>query len=130
MLYLGIKTDSPEATFYIYEGNSLIGQKSWRADRELAKGLLAQLETFLAEYDLRFEDLSGLFIFKGPGSFTGLRIGMTVMNTLAYGLAIPIAGGIGEKWIELSIACLTDGGNDVSVQPYYGADPRITKPIK
>lgn len=129
-MYLGIQTDSPEATLFLYKGHRLVGQKSWQADRELAKGLLARLEIFLAESDVSFTDLSGLFIYKGPGSFTGLRIGITVMNTLAYGLSISIVGGSGDKWVEESLHRLMDGENDRSVQPFYGADPRITKPTK
>lgn len=129
-MYLGIRTDSPVAILYLYEGNQLVAQKTWQADRELAKNLLVELETFLAEHNQQFATLKGLFIYKGPGSFTGLRIGITVMNTLAYGLSIPIVGESGDDWTGTSINRLLDGQNDSSVLPFYGADPRITKPTK
>ena len=129
-MYLGIRTDSPEATFYLYEGAKRVEQKTWQADRELAKKLLGELEVFLGEHDQQFTTLKGLFIYKGPGSFTGLRIGTTVMNTLAYGLSIPIVGEKGDDWINNAVLKLNDGKNDTLVLPFYGADPRITKPTK
>lgn len=129
-MYLGIRTDSPEAILYLYEGSQLVDQKSWQADRGLAKNLLRELEAFLNEHGQKFSMLNGLFLYKGPGSFTGLRIGATVMNTLAYGLSIPIVGENGDDWVGTSVKRLGDGQNDSFVQPFYGADPRITKPTK
>lgn len=129
-MYLGIRTDSPEAIFYLYEGSQLVDQKSWQADRELAKKLLGELEGFLGEHNQQFATLHGLFLYQGPGSFTGLRIGATVMNTLAYGLSIPIVGENGDNWTDTSVKRLRDGENDSFVQPFYGSDPRITVPTK
>jgi len=129
-MYLGIRTDSPLAEFYVYEGTTLRAEKTWQADRQLAHGLLGQLETFLSEDGLTFQDLTGLFIFKGPGSFTGLRIGITVMNTIAYSEAIAIVGGQGDGWHLNAATRLARGESDEIVLPEYGADPRITKPKK
>lgn len=129
-MFLGIRTDSPLAEFYLYNGEELVAQKSWQADRELAKGLLAQLETFLSENNCGFQDLAGLFAFRGPGSFTGLRIGLTVMNTMAYARSIPIVGSESDDWVSSAVARLAGGENDKIVMPFYGAEARITKPKK
>lgn len=129
-MYLGIRTDSPVAEFYLYDGIELKAQKTWQADRQLAHGLLGQLERFLSEQELTFADLTGLFVYRGPGSFTGLRIGITVMNTIAYSEATPIVGGEGGGWRQTAVTRLEGGENDQVVLPLYGADPRITKPTK
>lgn len=129
-MYLGIRTDSPVAEVYLYDGTILKAEKTWQADRELAHGLLAQLESFLSDNGLTFHDLGGVFVFRGPGSFTGLRIGITVMNTIAYAESLPIVGGEGETWQTDAVAGLESGKNDEIVLPFYGADPRITKPVK
>lgn len=129
-MYLGLRTDSPLAELYLYEGASLVAEKTWQADRELAHGLLAQLETFLAAQQTSFSDLKGLFIYSGPGSFTGLRIGITTVNTMAYALDIALVGAGGDEWRAQAVARLGQGESDRVVLPHYGADARITKPKK
>lgn len=129
-MYLGIRTDSPVAEFYLYEGPELKAEKTWQADRQLAHGLLGQLETFLGDQGVAFYELKGLFVFRGPGSFTGLRIGITVINTIAYSEHIAVVGGEGGDWIKTAISRLENGENDQVVLPLYGAEARITKPIK
>jgi tRNA threonylcarbamoyladenosine biosynthesis protein TsaB len=69
-------------------------------------------------------------VFQGPGSFTGLRIGITVANAIAYAQSVPIVGTRGEHWMADGIKRLQSGQNDTRVMPYYGADPNITKPGK
>lgn len=129
-MYLGIRTDSPVAELYLYEGTNQLSHETWQADRQLAKQLLGKLESFLAARDKTFSDLTGVFAYQGPGSFTGLRIGLTVMNTTAYALRLPIVGSEGDDWIETSLARLMSSENDEVVLPHYGADPRITQPRK
>ena len=48
----------------------------WAAERNLARDMLAYLRDRLAENEASFADISGIGVFRGPGSFTGLRIGV------------------------------------------------------
>ena len=98
----------------------------WQAGRTLARGLLKFLEEKTG--DLR--DISGIGVMKGPGSFTGLRIGLTVANTLADSLNIPIVGAMGEDWRETALKKLRAGENEKIVMPEYGAVAHITAPRK
>ena len=75
-------------------------------------------------------DVSGIVGFKGPGSFTGLRIGLTVLNTFADSESIPIVGTIGEDWQIVGLQRLSSGENDKLVMPEYGAEAHITTPRK
>ena len=102
----------------------------WEASRELAKGLLKYITVTIAQYDAQISDVTGIGVFQGPGSFTGLRIGITVANTVADGLHIPIIGAQGEKWAQDAIDKIAAGKNDRIVLPNYGADAHITKPRK
>jgi len=104
--------------------------KEWFADRQLARDLLSELEMFFSKNSNSLNDVKGLIIFKGPGSFTGLRIGITVMNTIAYSQTVPIVGETGEDWLDNGIERLLKGENDHIVMPDYGRDPRITTPRK
>ena len=98
----------------------------WQAGRTLARGLLK----FLEEKTGDLYDISGIGVMKGPGSFTGLRIGLTVANTLADSLNIPIVGATGEDWRETALEKLRAGENEKIVMPEYGAVAHITAPRK
>ena len=102
----------------------------WAAERNLARDMLAYLRDRLAENGVSFADISGIGVFRGPGSFTGLRIGLVVLNTIAHEQRIPIVGVTGEAWREECLARLQNGRNDEIVLPEYGAEARITKPRK
>lgn len=129
-MFLGIRTDSPIAELYLYDGTEQLAMKTWQADRQLAHGLLTQLEGFLGEHNLDFQNLKGVFVYRGPGSFTGLRIGITVINTMAYALHTPIVGAEGNEWCQDAVEKLIMGKTDEIVLPFYGAEARITKPKK
>ncbi len=102
----------------------------WAAERNLARDMLAYLRDRLAENKASFADISGISVFRGPGSFTGLRIGLAVLNTIAHEQRIPIVGVTGEAWREECLDRLQNGRNDEIVLPEYGAEARITKPRK
>jgi tRNA threonylcarbamoyladenosine biosynthesis protein TsaB len=98
----------------------------WQADRQLAKGLLSWLRDRLAEQDRTFADIDGIGVLRGPGSFTGLRIGLAVLNTLADGLHVPIVGTVGDDWRNEAVSRLQAGDNNQIVLPYYSTDANIT----
>ena len=104
----------------------------WQADRTLAKGLLGYLNEALHKNDKTWSDITAIGVFEGPGSFTGLRIGLTVMNTIADAQGIPIVGGRGDNWQDEAIAKLKlhSGKNEKIVLPFYGSEANITVPRK
>lgn len=103
---------------------------SWEADRDLAAGLLGFLEKTLEKHNMTFGDLSGIGVYRGPGSFTGLRIGITVANTLSDSLNTPVVGVEGDNWQEEAQRRLESQQNDKIVLPLYGRDANITMPRK
>lgn len=128
---LGIRTDSALVQLVLCsETGEVIERIDWQADRTLARHLLRRLVDLLERHDASFGQLQGLIVFKGPGSFTGLRIGLSVMNTLAYSEHLPIVGSCGDDWLELGLKRLANDENDQVVLPEYGADARITSPKK
>ena len=85
---------------------------------------------FLEEKTGDLHLISGIGVMKGPGSFTGLRIGLTVVNTLADSLNIPIVGAMSDNWRDLALGKLRSGENEKIVMPEYGAAANITAPRK
>ena len=88
----------------------------WEAGRDLAEGLLAFLRDKLAENQATWQDIREITFFTGPGSFTGLRIGATVVNTLAHELQVPLLD--------------QDGQEHPLILPNYGRPARVTSPRK
>ncbi len=64
---------------------------------DLAEKLPAFLRDCLSDQGATWQDLSEITFFSGPGSFTGLRIGATIVNTLAHELKIPLYDHHGQK---------------------------------
>ncbi len=61
--------------------------------------LLPLIEKILKQEKLDFKDLKGIEVEIGPGSFTGLRVGVSVANALGYSLGIPVNGKKAETEI-------------------------------
>ncbi len=130
-MILTLKTGTEENLLELRNSNGEIKfSETWPASKELSEELPGKIEDALSLLSLNFEDISGIVVFKGPGSFTGLRIGITVVNTIADQVGVPIVGQTGEIWIEEGLARLKLSKNDKIVLPEYGGGANITKPRK
>jgi tRNA threonylcarbamoyladenosine biosynthesis protein TsaB len=130
MLTLIIKTDQPQAELGLFDGGQQLQYVTWEAHRALAETLHQKIADTLAAASKKLTDLEGIVAFQGPGSFTGLRIGLTVANAFADSLNIPIVAVGNEDWIAKGIAKLQAGQNDRLAMPEYGAPVHITVPKK
>lgn len=128
-MILGIKTDQPEATICLFNDKN-IEAYSWQAHRQLSDTVHLKIQDLLNKYNIEYKNLTGVVVFIGPGSFTGLRMGITVANTLAYSLNIPIVGTNGKDWFKTGLDMLKNGNNSQIIQPEYGAPVHITQPKK
>lgn len=103
---------------------------SWQSGRNLSDGLLSFLQQSLREANADWADVTAIVAFRGPGSYTSLRIGLTVVNSLADGLGVPIVGVDGEDWQMAGAQRLVRGENDKIVLPVYLQPAVITSPKK
>ncbi len=126
MIILAIRTDKPEAEIGLFVSHTRLAYKKWEAHRQLSETIHVNIHKMLKELGKNWKNIEGVVFFKGPGSFTGLRIGATVANTLAQELEIPIIGSTGDEWVEKGIEQLSQGETDKIVTPDYGRDPHIT----
>jgi tRNA threonylcarbamoyladenosine biosynthesis protein TsaB len=130
MKLFALRTDKPEAELYIYDGDKKLAELKWQAHLKLAETLNFKIEEILDLSSISYDSLDAIAIYKGPGSFTGLRIGMSVANAIAYAQNIPIAAKSGDDWIKQSIQDLQSGQNDKIAIPEYGGPAYTTKPKK
>lgn len=110
-----------------------IEQISFEGGRELSSKLYENLDCLYKKIDQSLDETKSIIVNAGPGSFTGLRIGISAANALAYSLDIPIVGVSSPTDID----DLVSEGKKLlnnqekfngSVVPEYGAEPNITKP--
>ena len=130
MNIITIRTDKPESEIGIYQQATPLAYYTWNANRQLAETIHKVIEEQLTQQNLEYKDINAIVFYKGPGSFTGLRIGASVANALASSLNVSIVGETGYDWISDGISRLSDGENDKIVVPEYGSEPNITKPKK
>lgn len=126
MLILTIRTDKPQAEIGLFDGSQKLAYETWPADRQLAETIHTKIATCAKDGPLR--SVAGIVCFAGPGSFTGLRIGLSVGNALSWGLDIPIVATKGDDWIKSGLKKLQAGQTDSLAFPEYGAPAHITPP--
>ncbi|MBI4101214.1 tRNA (adenosine(37)-N6)-threonylcarbamoyltransferase complex dimerization subunit type 1 TsaB [Candidatus Microgenomates bacterium] len=130
-MVLAIRTDKPAAELYLLSaGGKQAAKDIWPAGNQLSKQILSHIKQLLNEKNQSLAGLDGIIVFAGPGSFTGLRIGISVANGLAYGLSIPIVGTKGNQWIKNGLREFPKAKTDRFVIPEYGARPNISRPKK
>jgi tRNA threonylcarbamoyladenosine biosynthesis protein TsaB len=127
---LAIRTDKPQAELYLYDDEKKLGQVKWQAHRELSSTIHRQIDKILNGSSVLIKDVDGIVCFKGPGSFTGLRIGLTVANALAYAQNIPVVAPRGDDWLKKGINNLMAGKNDKTATPFYDRPATTTLPKK
>ncbi len=130
MIILTIKTDQEKAEIGLYKDTLQLDYITWQAHLKLAETIHIRIEHILKNQQLNFADIEGIVVYKGPGSFTGLRIGISLANALAFSLAVPIIAVQTNNWLDDGINKILAKDNDKIVLPFYGAEPHITKPKK
>jgi tRNA threonylcarbamoyladenosine biosynthesis protein TsaB len=90
-LLLAIDTSTEQVGLALYDG-AWLSELSWSAGRHQTASLLGQLDHLLRINQLAVRHLKAIGITLGPGSFNGLRVGMSVAKALSYGLGLPLVG--------------------------------------
>lgn len=129
-MILAIKTDQVLAELYLCKDNKVIDSFKWQAHRQLADTIHIKMQELLSKNDTSYDYLGGLIVYQGPGSFTGLRIGISVFNTIAYSQNIPIVASSGDDWLKDGLKRLQNNQNDEIALPLYGSNANITMPKK
>ena len=87
MLILAFDTATDRATSALVDDGEVLGERVSRAST-----LLADVDALLRQAGAHPRDIGGLALGTGPGSFTGIRIGLAAARGLALALGVPAAG--------------------------------------
>lgn len=91
MLILGIETSGQAGSLALTRGADVLVDRQLSASgRRHARLLLSELRHLFSEQQLTVRDLDAIAVSVGPGSFTGLRVGVVCAKTLAYALEKPL----------------------------------------
>lgn len=91
-MWLGIETSSVVSSVAVMNESQLIGEITIQAGLTHSEQLVPHIQTLLEMTNIKHSDLKGIVVVSGPGSFTGLRIGMGTAKAMAYALQIPLYG--------------------------------------
>lgn len=108
-MYLGIETSSAVSSVAVMDDQRLIGELTVQAGLTHSEQLVPHIELLLKQSGVAKTALTGIAVSIGPGSFTGLRIGMGTAKALAYALNIPLLGvmtmdGIAHNFGNLAVS--------------------------
>ena len=126
ILVLDTSTRTPVVALSETDG-TLKGERRWTSHHRHGEELLQQLDELLTEVGATRGDLTAVVVGTGPGSFTGLRIGLATAKTIAYALNIPIVGLSSTLAIAMAGA---DADGEVVVTLPAGASDRYIHRIK
>jgi tRNA threonylcarbamoyladenosine biosynthesis protein TsaB len=92
MRILALETSTRDATVAVLEDERLIQETDFGADQRTAQAFAPAIARQLASVGWRPRDIQLIAVSRGPGSFTGLRVGVTAAKTLAYATGAAILG--------------------------------------
>ena len=113
-LELSIDTASEMASIALSREGVLVAELTWRAGREHSSQLLPAVDGLLTRQGASKDALTAVFVCTGPGSYAGVRSGVSAAKGLAFGLEVPLVG-VGRLEIE-AYAFAAAGGPIVSIQ--------------
>ena len=92
MKILALESSAKAASVAYLKDGELIAQYYQAGGLTHSKTLLSMTEDMLRSLDLKVSDMDGISVAKGPGSFTGIRIGVAAAKGLAWGADKPVCG--------------------------------------
>ena len=115
LLFINWATDQTRIALFL--DRKMVGEKIIESRSELSDKLLLEIDQLIKGNNFQIDSIA---IFPGPGSYTGLRIGITTANFLAWSLKVPI--------YEADIDGKIVSDRRDFVLPIYLNQPHITKP--
>ncbi|NOY77499.1 MAG: tRNA (adenosine(37)-N6)-threonylcarbamoyltransferase complex dimerization subunit type 1 TsaB [Calditrichaeota bacterium] len=104
MKLLAIDTATETGSVAFLEDSCLQAEYRIRRKRIQSRKLVPVIQSLLADLEWDFSDISGVAVSIGPGSFTGLRIGLSVAKGIAFARGLPLTSVISLDALALSYA--------------------------
>jgi tRNA threonylcarbamoyladenosine biosynthesis protein TsaB len=91
-LLLAMDTSTSTASLALFDGVRVLSETTWLAGREHSTRLLIEVQIALERIGRQATDVTGLVVARGPGSFTGVRVALSVAKGIAGAFGLPAWG--------------------------------------
>ena len=91
-MLLAVDTSTAQVGLAVYDGSQVIGEYAWRSSQRHTVELAPAIYELLTRCGLTMEDIRALGVALGPGSFTSLRVGLSLVKGLAIARQLPVIG--------------------------------------
>jgi len=91
-MLLAIDTSTDTASLALVQDSEVLAELTWRCGQNHTTQLLSNLAHLLSQTKLSPQSLTCIIVARGPGSFNGLRVGISTAKGLAFSLGISIVG--------------------------------------
>lgn len=126
MKILGIDTSSHLNGIGLIDGEQILADFTWEARDNSLQQIIQNIDSVLTNHRLTLDDIEGLGVSTGPGSWTGVRIGVTVGKIFAYATGKPICGissldalAHQARDIVILLCPLIDAGKEIVYSAFY-----------
>jgi tRNA threonylcarbamoyl adenosine modification protein YeaZ len=116
MMLLAIDTSTDSAGLALVQDGRTLAETIWRCSQNHSVELLPHLTRLLEEAEVELKSVGCILVARGPGSFNGLRVGLSTVKGLAFSLGIPI---IGISSLELEASQHAE--SDLPIGPIFNA---------
>ena len=127
LLVVGLDSSGDRGSVALLRGDALLGEESLGEGNAHGVALHPAMERLLRAARLRPRDLGLVVVGTGPGSFTGMRIGVAAARALAFALRVPVVGVPSYEALAASapagapaVACVRDARRDEAWFALYG----------
>lgn len=91
-MLLAVDTSTAQVGLALYDGSQVIGEYAWRSSQRHTVELAPAIFDLLTRCGLTVDDIRALAVALGPGSFTSLRVGLSLVKGLAIARGLPLIG--------------------------------------
>lgn len=127
-MLLAIDTSTSVAGLALVEGERLVAELTWHADNRHSTDLFARLTQLFETHGVAPEQLEGIAVATGPGSFNGVRVALASAKSLAFALGCPLYGvptldaiAWGASFVEGTVWAILEAGRGQVYAAVYDA---------
>jgi len=91
-MLLAVDTSTAQVGLALYDGAQIIGEFAWRSSQRHTVELAPAISELLTRCGISMDDIRVVGVALGPGSFTSLRVGLSLVKGLALSRHIPLVG--------------------------------------